>query len=219
MMTFFGGLIAVVVLLSVFLGYRIFSKISDQRNHSGKTGGVLEKTFLFLFISLIMVSVNALTFILSYTFFWEKAYRTFDEPQYTATVVGYKKEITKAKSFPSSSTYSDKAIFFPKVEYTDANGKKIVKTLDITSNNPPELGEKIKITDAKDRDTTNAVELDWIMFAAGCFFTGIAAFFAALLSTYSTPYPMKKRVAWSLGAGAALTLINIFCIVFIYLKQ
>ncbi|MGG5208455.1 hypothetical protein ACQWU4_05870 [Chryseobacterium sp. MIQD13] len=218
-MTFFGGLVAVVVLFSLFIGYRIFSRISDKKEHSGRKGGFFEKIFLFLFIAVLMISINALTFILSYTFFWEKAYRTFDEPQYTATVVGYKKEITKAKNFPSSSTYSDKVIFFPKVEYTDAEGRKIVKTLDITSNNPPGLGEKIKITDAKDRDSTNAVELDWIMFAAGCVFTGVAALFAVLLSTYSTSYSMKKRVVWSLGAGAALTLINIFCIVFIYLKQ
>ncbi|MGK6342714.1 hypothetical protein ACMGDK_10770 [Chryseobacterium sp. DT-3] len=218
-MTFFGGFVAVVVLFSVYLGYRIFSKISDKKDHSGKTGGFLEKAFLLFFISLIMISINALTFILSYSFFWEKAYRTFDEPQYTATVIGYKKEITKAKSFPSSSTYSDRAIFFPKVEYIDMEGKKVIKTLDITSNNPPELGEKIKITDAENRDHTNAVELDWIMFAVGCVFTGVAAFFGTLLSTYSTPYSMKKRVMWSLGVGAMITLINVFCIVFIYLKQ
>ncbi|MGN7759277.1 hypothetical protein ACTJIV_17530 [Chryseobacterium sp. 22532] len=218
-MTFFGGFVAVVVLFSVFLGYRIFSKISDRKHDSGKTGGFLEKAFLLFFISLIMISINALTFILSYSFFWEKAYRTFDEPQYTATVIGYKKEITKAKNFPSSSTYSDRAIFFPKVEYIDMEGKKVVKTLDITSNNPPELGEKIKITDAENKDSTNAVELDWIVLAGGGVFTGVAAFFAALLATYGTSYNMKKRVKWSLGVGLALTLINVCCILFIYLKQ
>lgn len=217
-MTFFGGLTAVVVLFSVFLGYRIFSKISDKRNYSGKTGGVVEKTFLFLIISLIMVSINALAFILSYSFFWEKAYRTYDEPQYTATVIGYKKEITKGKNF-SNSSYSDRVIFFPKVEFTDANGKKIVKTLDITSNNPPALGEKIKITDAGNQDNTNALQLDWIMLGAGGIFTGVAAFFAVLLATYSSSYGMKKRIMWSLGAALALTLINVFCLVFIYLKQ
>src|ERR1700750_365009 len=108
-MTFFGGFVAVVVLFSIFLGYRIFSKISDKKQNSGKTGGFIEKAFLLFFVSLIMVSINGLTFILSYSFFWEKAYRTFDESQYTATVVGYKKEITNGKNF-SNSSYSDRGI-------------------------------------------------------------------------------------------------------------
>ncbi|MCT2561537.1 hypothetical protein [Chryseobacterium herbae] len=217
-MTFFGGFVAVIVLFSIFLGYGIFSKISGKKQDSGKTGGFLEKAFLLFFVSLIMVSMNALTFILSYSFFWEKAYRTFDEPQYTATVIGYKKEITKGKNF-SNSSYSDRVIFFPRVEYTGANGEKIVKTLDITSNDPPALGEKVKITDAGNQDSTNAVELDWIMLAAGGVFTGVAAFFATLLATYGTSSVMKKRLRWSLRAGLVLILINVLCIVFIYLKQ
>ncbi|KFF18533.1 hypothetical protein [Chryseobacterium sp. JM1] len=217
-MTFFGGFVAVVVLFSIFLGYRIFSKISDKKQNSGKTGGFLEKAFLLFFVSLIMVSINGLAFILSYSFFWEKAYRTFDEPQYTATVIGYKKEITKGKNF-SNSSYSDRVIFFPRVEYTDANGKKIVKTLDITSNDPPVLGEKVKVTDTENQENTNSIELDWVMLAAGGVFTGVAAFFAALLGTYGTSDSMKKRLRWSLRAGLVLILINLLCVIFIYLKQ
>ena len=207
-----------VVLFSIFLGYRIFSKISDKKQNSGKTGGFLEKAFLLFFVSLIMVSINGLTFILSYSFFWEKAYRTFDEPQYTATVIGYKKEITKGKNF-SNSSYSDRVIFFPRVEYTDFNGEKMVKTLDITSNDPPVLGEKVKITDAENQQNTNAVELDWVMLAAGGIFTGVAAFLAALLATYGASDSMKKRLRWSLRAGLVLILINLLCVIFIYLKQ
>lgn len=217
-MTFLGYFTAIIVIFSLYKGYKIFLKFAANRDNSGKKGSLLEKGFLLLIISIIMISVNAMAFVLSYTFFWEKAYRTFDEPQYEATVVGYKKEITKFKNF-SNSTYRDKAIFFPKVEYTDNNGKKVIKTLDITSDNPPAMGQKLKITDKAGEESTNALQLDWLMFAAGCFFTGFAAFFAALISTYTTSYPMKKRINWSVRLALLLLFINISCIVFIYLKS
>lgn len=217
-MTFLGYFVAIIVIFSLYKGYKIFSKFASNRDHSGKKGGLLEKAFLLFIISTIMISVNAMAFVLSYTFFWEKAYRTFDEPQYEATVVGYKKEITKFKNF-SNSTYRDKAIFFPKVEYTDANGENVIKTIDITSDNPPALGQKLKITDKAGAENTNAMQLDWIMFAAGCIFTGFAAFFASLISTYTTSSPMKKRISWSFKLALLLIFINISCIVFIYLKS
>ncbi|MGX5683948.1 hypothetical protein ACWKWW_05245 [Chryseobacterium cucumeris] len=217
-MTFLGYFIAIIVIFSLYKGYKIFLKFAANRNNAGKKGGFLEKAFLLLIISIIMISVNAMAFVLSYTFFWEKAYRTFDEPQYVATVVGYKKEITKFKNF-STSTYRDKVIFFPKVEYTDANGKKVIKTLDITTDHPPAMGQKLKITDKVGKDSTNTLQLDWVMFAAGCIFTGFAAFFASLISTYTTSYSMKKRMTLSFRIALLLIFINISCIVFIYLKS
>ncbi|RQO38047.1 hypothetical protein DBR39_14285 [Chryseobacterium sp. KBW03] len=217
-MTFLGYFTTIIVIFSLYKGYKIFTKFAANRDQSGKKAGLLEKCFLLFIISIIMISVNAMTFVLSYTFFWEKAYRTFDEPKYEATVVGYKKEITKFKSF-SNSTYRDKVIFFPKVEYTDNNGKKVIKTLDITSDNPPSMGQKLKITDKAGEESTNVLQLDWVMFAAGCIFTGFAAFFASLISTYTTSYPMKKRMSWSVRLALLLIFINISCIVFIYLKS
>ncbi|WP_213280315.1 hypothetical protein [Chryseobacterium indologenes] len=217
-MTFLGYFTAVIVIFSLYIGYKIFTKFAANRDQSGKKGDLLEKAFLLFIISIIMISVNAMAFVLSYNFFWEKAYRTFNEPQYEATVVGYKKEITKFKNF-STSTYRDKVIFFPKVEYTDTKGEKVTKTLDITSDHPPTVGQKLKITDKVGKDTTNALQLDWVMFAAGCIFTGFAAFFASLISTYTTSYPMKKRIAFSSRLALLLIFINISCIVFIYLKS
>ncbi|QBJ86263.1 hypothetical protein DDI74_08355 [Chryseobacterium gleum] len=217
-MTFLGYFTAVLVIFSLYKGYQVFTKFAANRQQLGKKGGLLEKVFLIFIISVIMISVNAMAFVLSFTFFWEKAYRTFDEPQYVATVVGYKKEITKFKNF-STSTYRDKVIFFPKVEYTDANGKKVIKTLDITTDYPPAMGQKSKITDKVGKDSTNTLQLDWVMFAAGCIFTGFAAFFASLISTYTTSYSMKKRMTLSFRIALLLIFINISCIVFIYLKS
>ncbi|MET3036291.1 hypothetical protein ABXT08_09330 [Chryseobacterium sp. NRRL B-14859] len=217
-MTFLGYFAVVVVICSLYIAYRIFLKISEKNNDSGKKGSLVEKAFLVFFISLLVLSVNAMALILSYTFFWEKAYRAVNELQYEAVVVGYQKEIIKAKNFPTSA-YTDKVIFFPKVEYTDRHGKKVVKTLDITSDTPPDTGKKLKVTDQKNQKNTNALELDWVMFAAGCIFTGVAAFFAALIGTYATPYPMRKRLMWSISSGIGLILINIFCVLFIYLKS
>lgn len=95
----------------------------------------------------------------------------------------------------------------------------MIKTLDITSDNPPTMGQKLKITDKAGKENTNVIQLDWVMFAAGCFFTGFAAFFATLISTYTTSYPMKKRITWSVRLSLLLIFINISCIVFIYLKS
>lgn len=217
-MTFLGYLIAFVVVISLWIGYRIFLKIAAKKEKSSKSGSFLEKAFLLFFISLLMISVNALTFVLSYSFFWEKAFRTFSEPQFEAAVVGYKSEVTKSKNF-SNSTYSDKVIFFPKVEYINSSGKKITKTLDMTSNHPPEIGEKVKITDSENNGSSNAIELNWILFIFGSILIGLCGFFAALLSTFITDYAMKRRLLLSAGFGFFLVIINLSCILFIYSKQ
>ncbi|WP_292010442.1 hypothetical protein, partial [Chryseobacterium sp.] len=83
----------------------------------------------------------------------------------------------------------------------------------ITSNSPPLIGEKIKITDNADNERANSLQVDWIMLILGCVFTGISIFIAVLISTYITHYTMKKRVLLSLGLGLIISLINGMCIV------
>jgi hypothetical protein len=117
-------------------------------------------------------------FIFSYSFFWEKAFRTLDEQRYEATVIGYEKAIIKTQNFRNSAYY-DKPFYFPKVKYRSSDGNVIIKPLDITSNNPPAIGQRLKITDKKSQDYANTIDLNWIMFILGCVFTSVAAFLLA----------------------------------------
>lgn len=217
-MTFFGYFVVVVILFSIYAGYRIFSKIIRTRNADKKEGGILEKGFLLFFVCLIMMVINTLTFVLSYSFFWEKAYRTLSENRYEAVVTGYKKEMVKSQNFRNSS-YSDKPVYFPEVEFTNGEGNKVIKTLDIAENNPPKIGEHLQITDKSSENSANAIDLNWIMFFFGSIFTGVAAFFACLLFSYTTEHTMKKRISVSAYSGLLILLINIGCVVIIYLKQ
>lgn len=217
-MTFFGYFVVVITLLSVYAGYRIFSKIIRSGNTGKNERSALEKGFLLFFVCLLMVMINALTFILSYSFFWEKAYRSLNENRYEAVVIGYKKEMVKNQNFRSSS-YSDKPVYFPEVEYINREGNKIIKTVDIAENNLPEIGQSLQITDSSSENSANAIDLNWIMFFFGSIFTGISAFFASLLFSYTTKQSMKKRIAVSVYSGLLILLINVGCIIIIYLKQ
>lgn len=217
-MTFFGCFVLVVTLFSVYAGYRIFNKVSQNKNRDKKEGGILEKGFLLFFVCLIMMVINTLTFVLSYSFFWEKAYRTLSENKYEAVVTGYKKEMVKSQNFRNSS-YSDQPVYFPEVEFTNGEGNKIIKTLDVAENNPPKIGEHLQITDKSSEKSANAIDLNCIMFFFGSIFTGVAAFFACLLFSYTTEQTMKKRISVSAYSGLLILLINIGCVVIIYLKQ
>lgn len=217
-MTFFGYFVLVVTLFSVYAGYRIFSKIIRIRNRDKKEGSIPEKIFLLFFVCLVMIVINTLTFVLSYSFFWEKAYRTLSENRYEAVVTGYKKEMVKSQSFRNSS-YSDKPVYFPEVEYTNREGDKITKTLDIAENNPPHIGQRLQITDKSSENSANAVDLNWMMLFLGSIFTAMAAFSACLLWSYTTAHSLKKRLILSIYCGLLILSLNIACIAVIYLKQ
>ncbi|MBL1219992.1 hypothetical protein JET18_04030 [Chryseobacterium sp. L7] len=217
-MTYFGYFVLAVVLFSCYIAYRIFDKILKKKGSEKGEKNLPEKIFVLFFVFLLVASINVLTMVLSYTFFWEKGYRTLSETKYEAVVIGYKKETTKTQNF-RNSTYDSKFIYFPKVKYTNSEGKEIIKTVDMTSNHPPAPGQYIKITDRTSRESANAVELNWIVFIFGGIFTGIAAFFALLISSYITECTLKKRITLSLYGAFILCLLNISCVMLIWFKQ
>lgn len=145
-MTLFGFLIVLINIISIYIGYKIYKKISSK-SPDKQEGGFIEKEFVLFFVCLIMICINTMTFVSSYTFIWEKTYRAYVELKYEATVIGFNKELVKTQSFKGSSYY-DRPVFFPKVKYINDNGKEIIKTLDYTTNKPLALGEKIKISDS-----------------------------------------------------------------------
>lgn len=214
-MNFFGFFVSFIFLLSLVIGYNIFKKIAKTNRHSNKKNSFLGNTFLILFISIVMVTLNAITFITSYSFFWEKAYGTMMEDQYEAIVVGYEKNVSKTQNFRGSS-YDDAYIFFPQAKYRSHNGKIMVKTLDITSNKPFEIGAKVKITDKKGKEKANTLNLNWGIFIFGAFFTGVSAFFTALLSTYTTNSSFMKRVKKSAFFGVLIFITNLCCVLILY---
>ncbi|MGG7551266.1 hypothetical protein ACQ7CX_11655 [Chryseobacterium arthrosphaerae] len=217
-MTVFGYFVLAVALFSLYIAYRIFEKISKQRNVVKGDAGLLEKSAVLFFICLLTVGLNSLTAVLSYTFFWEKAYRAVNENKYEAVVVGYKKETVKNQNFRNSA-YDTKVVYFPEVKYTDSEGKEVIKTVDITGNQPLAIGQQLKITDGGSKDSANSIELDWILLIFGGVFTGATTFFASLLATYSTKLTFKRRLTLSSYITGVIVLINIMGVILIYLKQ
>ncbi|RTZ49615.1 hypothetical protein EJ377_04205 [Chryseobacterium arthrosphaerae] len=176
-MTVFGYFVLAVALFSLYIAYRISEKISKQRN-AVKEMPVFWKKCCPVFICLLTVGLNSLTAVLSYTFFWEKAYRAVNENKYEAVVVGYKKETVKNQNFRNSA-YDTKVVYFPEVKYTDSEGKEVIKTVDITGNQPLAIGQQLKITDGGSKDSANSIELDWILLIFGGVFTGATTFLQA----------------------------------------
>ncbi|WP_347217135.1 hypothetical protein [Chryseobacterium sp.] len=217
-MTFLGYFFLIVCLLSIYTAYRIFDKILKKRSAIKGKIGWLEKGFMLFFISLIMISLNSITMVLSYSFFWEKAYRSISEKQYEAVVIGYKEENISTRNFPTSGYYN-KMVYFPQVKYIGSNGKEVIKTLDITDNHPPAIGQTLRITDSVTRERANRIELNWIMLAFGCAFTGLAAFFTCLLTTYIKNETLKKRISLSLYGALVILALNAGCVLLIWLKH
>ncbi|MFN1215380.1 hypothetical protein ACKW6Q_00210 [Chryseobacterium kwangjuense] len=216
-MTFFGFFITFIVLISIFTGYKIYKKVLNKSDDKKKER-IGEKIVVLFFVSLLMTIVNIMTFVSSYSFIWEKTYRAYHEPVYEATVIGYKKELVKTQSFGKSSYY-DRPVYFPKVVYTDENGARVIKTLDFTANNPLKTGEKVKITDNSSRTSANALDINPVMLLFADIFTGVAAFFTSLLSTYITGFALKKRIKISIYFALGIMIVNIVCIGLLYLKM
>ena len=216
-MNYFGYFVGFIFLFSLFIGYKIFKKIDETKSPLNKKNGFLGNFFFILVISLIMILINAMTFVTSYSFFWEKAYRSITENRYEATVIGYKKEISKTQNF-RNSTYYDAFIFFPQVKYQNGDGNTQIKTLDITSRKPFKIGAKVNITDNRGKEKANTISINWGIFIFGTFFTGVSAFFASLLSTYITNNSFKIRVKKSVYFGVFIFIINICCVLLLYIR-
>ncbi|REC63515.1 hypothetical protein DRF65_05310 [Chryseobacterium pennae] len=216
-MTFLGYFFSAVCLFSLYIAYRIFNKILKSKSAVKGKIGFIEKGFMLIFISLLIITVNSLTLVLSYSFFWEKAYRGISEKQYEAVVIGYKKETIATRNF-STSGYYNKQVYFPEVKYINVNGKEVIKALDLTDNIPPAIGQTLKITDTEVSEKANRIELNWIMMAFGSVFTGLTAFFACLLTTYLRNEAFKKRVSISLYGALVIWVLNGVCILLMWLK-
>lgn len=216
-MTFSGYFFLAICFFSLYIAYRIFNKILKQRSEVKGKSGFLEKGLMLFFISLMMIVLHSLTLLLSYSFFWEKAYRSISEKHYEAVVIGYKKETIATRNFPTSGYYN-KQVYFSKVKYLSENGKETIRTLDLTGNNPPAIGQTLNITATETGKNANSIELNWIMFAFGSVFTGVTAFFACLLITYIQNTTFKKRIGISLYGALAILILNIACILLIWLQ-
>ncbi|MFC4144145.1 hypothetical protein ACFOWC_17455 [Pedobacter mendelii] len=195
------------------------SKILSRKTNYKGLKSQFEKVVFIILISAIIFVLNFFSVIFSYTHYWDKMVQTLTGDVYSATVIGYKQEIIRSKSFASSNTYSDKIIFFPKVEYLTLEGIKLIKTVNATSNHPPKIGQKVKITHRKDSLNANAIELDWIVLLGGTLFSGVAMFFLYLLSSYIGNFAFRKRIRNALYLGAILAAINLCCIIIIFLRQ
>ncbi|RTZ45953.1 hypothetical protein EJ377_14795 [Chryseobacterium arthrosphaerae] len=55
----------------------------------------------------------------------------------------------------------------------------MIKTVDITGNQPLAIGQQLKITDGGSKDSANSIELDWILLIFGGVFTGATTFLQA----------------------------------------
>lgn len=216
-MTSFGFFVVLINIISLFIGYRIYKKLRSK-SPDKKEGNIIEKGFVLFFVCLLMICINTMTFVSSYTFIWEKTYRAYVELKYEATVIGYKKELVKTQSFKGSSYY-DRPVFFPKVKYINENGKEIIKTLDYTTNKPLEMGEKVKISDSDSQTSANALEINWIMLSFTCVFTALAGFFACLLFTYISNHDLKKRIWLSMWCGVGILIFNGLCTLLLYFKN
>lgn len=216
-MTFFGFFVAFVNIISLCIGYRIYKKLRAQ-SVGKKKGSILERGFVLFFVCLLMICINMMTFVISYTSIWMKTYRTYVELQYVATVIGYKKVLVRTQSFRKSS-YDDVPMFFPKVKYNNEKGQEIIKTLDFTTNNPLEMGKKVKITDAESQTSANSLDIKWIMLFGTSVFTAVAGFFAFLLFTYISNYDLKKRIQLSLWFALGMMILNCICTLLLYLKK
>lgn len=95
----------------MFIAYKIFRKISDKKSNEEK-GNLLQKISLILFISTLLFSLNSLTFITSYSFFWNKVYRVISENKHEAVVIGYKKEILSSFSSFNKTYLTNKKSFY-----------------------------------------------------------------------------------------------------------
>lgn len=203
-------------ILSLFVSYKVYCKIKNKSNDNNQKG-IFGNLLLLIFINLIITSLYLFTFILSYSFFWEKAFRVSFEPIYNAEVVGYKEEIVKTQNF-RGSTYYNKTIYFPKVKFLDSDGKEIIKVADITTNSPIAIGEKITITDSHSKKNINLLDSNWTMLLFGSIFTGLTSFFAVLLTSYLLNNSFKERIHLSGYFAMFFLFLNLLCVLLLYFK-
>lgn len=216
-MSFFGVCLVLVCIFSLYFGYKIYKRLIDKKEKQNKKE-FFGKVILFLFVNLIVVSLNLLIFILSYSYIWEKTFRAYHEQQYEALVIGYKKEEIKTQNFKGGGYYN-KSVYFPKVKYKNNEEREIVKIIDQTSSSPHGVGEKIMITASSSQNSGNTLEVNWILFFFLIILIAVAAFFSSFLITYIRNFSIKKRIQKSILVTICITLLNVICVVLLYFKN
>lgn len=216
-MNFFAVFIVAILLFSLYSGYKVYLKLLKKQHIKDEKNSLFGKILLLFFTSLIIVSLNILTLVLSYSYIWEKTFRAYNEQKYEAVVIGYKKEEIKTQNFKSGSYYN-RLVFFPKVKYKNQEGQEIIKTVDITSDSPFSIGDTMMITDSTSQNNANVLDLNWIMLLFLTLFTAIGVFFSSLIFTFSKDFTMKKRMHYSLYVAVFIIFINSVCIISLYLK-
>ena len=210
-MSFAWALLIFLTFLSIFIAFRITKKIRN----SEKKGKTWETVFLFLFIFLIVGSLNVFSIFFSYTFIWEKGFRAVAEQKHEAIVVDYVVEKSYSQSFRGSSSYPV-FIYFPVVKYKNAHGIEIKKKLDLTSNHPYKIGQTIKISANDVSKSANSIEFEPLMSVVAISLTAVAMFFWVLVSSYGFDKTMKERVKLSRNISIVLIIINGIITIWMY---
>lgn len=217
-MNSFAIFVILILSVSLYFSFKVCSKLLKKQEVKTEKRSFFGKSILFFFTGLIIVSINMLTFVLAYSYIWEKTFRAYNEQKFEAMVIGYKKEEIKTQNFKNGSYYT-RSVFFPKVKYKNQQGNEIIKTLDLTSNSPFSIGKTIIITDSDSQDNANTLDLNWIMLLLLAIFTGIGAFFSSLIFTFSKDLMMKKRIHYSSYIAVGMIFINAVCILLLYMKS
>ncbi|GEM56117.1 hypothetical protein B0A58_02420 [Flavobacterium branchiophilum NBRC 15030 = ATCC 35035] len=245
-MTTLGYITILTLVFSIHTAYKIFIKISNKKYNyedflnykkeygefinesidynsflkmNQKKDNIVIKFIQLLFISLIVIAMNMLFVFLSHNFYWLKAYKSLSEKKYESVVVGYNIEVSYGSSFRS---YSPRKIliYYPKVKFIDEAGKQIIKQGDLGTNdkNKNPIGEKLIITDKKENDFVNIIEVDWVFFI-GTIFIGINSFFSSLISLYPSNLNLKQRIVKSFYFGILIFSINLACLMVLKFLQ
>lgn len=206
-----------LALFSFFVGIKTSAKIIGKSSDGKMRQGYLGKVFLSIFSSILIFISGILLFMLSYSFFLKKAFRASTENIHTATVIDYEEEIIRTKNFSTSYMPSDKLVFFPRVIFTDSNGRRIVKVVDIASDAPMDMGAMLKITDNESQKRANLLELRLTYSLIGILVTTSLAFLFALICSYPFYTSLKPRKKMALAFTGLIFFINFSCSLLIYI--
>ncbi|CAM3770629.1 Hypothetical transmembrane protein [Flavobacterium branchiophilum] len=244
-MTIMGFIIFSILIFSLYLSYKIFIKLSNKKYNyedflkykkeynefiiepfdydsylkmNQKDENIFVNIAQYLFTFLLVVIINSLFIILSYSFYWKKTFKTITENKYESEVVGY--AIETSTSYTFSKLGSKILIYYPKVRFINKNGIEIIKQLDVGSNikDKYKIGKKVVFTYNEGDEYINIINVDWISII-GTIFISVNSFFSFLVSSYPLNLNFKQRITKSFYFGILILSLNIICILILYIQM
>jgi hypothetical protein len=245
-MTIMSFIIFSILIFSLYISYKIFIKLSNKKYNyedflkykneynefiiepfdydsylkmNRKDENIFVNIVQFLFIFLLVVIINLLFIILSYSFYWGKTFKTITENKYESEVVGYAIETSTSSSFSKSGTRKI-LVYYPKVKFVNKNGIEIIKQFDVGSNikDKYKIGKKVVFTYNEGDDYINIINVDWISIM-GTIFISVNSFFSFLVSSYPLNLNFKQRITKSFYFGILILSLNIICILILYIQM